>query len=78
MVAGGSLKGVGMICVVVASLSIEWYRHTGSYRFWGVPMGQLPGTVVVLHAQDNFILLPNSVPLYQPDALCARCLLVVS
>lgn len=61
MVAGGSLKGVGMIRVVVASLSIEWHRHTGGYRLWGIPMGQLPGTVVILRAQDSFNQLQNSV-----------------
>ena len=39
-----------MVGVMVAGLSIKRHRYTGGYRFRGVPVGQLPSTVVVLHA----------------------------
>ena len=50
VVASGGFKGVSMVCIVVASLSIKGHRHTRGYRGRGISVGQLPSTVVILHA----------------------------
>jgi len=50
MMACGSLKGVCMICVMVTGLGVKGHRHTRGNRGRSIPMGQLPGTVVILQA----------------------------
>ncbi len=39
-----------MVCVMVTGLGVKGHRHARGNRGRGIPMGQLPGTVVILQA----------------------------
>lgn len=57
-----------MVCVMVTGLSVKGHRHTRGNRGRGIPMRQLPGTVVILQAFN----LPD-----QAKACCEQIMCLV-